>query len=296
MIALFQTSTFAWAATVFLLSLLVGSFLNVVILRLPRRMEHEWRQQCAELHAGAANSQPEAEAQAELALEPPPGLVLSRSRCPNCGQQISALENLPLLSFLLLRGKCSACGAAISWQYPMVEFSTAVLSALVAVQFGFTVTAGAALALTWCLIALSVIDLREQLLPDSITLPLLWLGLLLNTQGLFSDSVSAIIGAAAGYLLLWLVYQIFKLVTGKEGMGYGDFKLLAVFGAWLGWQSLPLVILLSSFVGAIVGIGLIVFRGRDRNIPIPFGPYLAAAGWIALMWGDQIISAYLGIG
>jgi leader peptidase (prepilin peptidase)/N-methyltransferase len=294
MIEIFQTSTFAWAAAVFLFSLLIGSFLNVVILRLPRRMEHEWRQQCAEFEASNTETAAD-QAQAKLELEPPPDLVLSRSRCPECGHQITALENLPLVSFLILRGRCSACGTAISWQYPVVELATAVLSALVAVRFGFTVATGAALVLTWCLVTLSVIDLHEQLLPDSITLPLLWLGLLLNTQSVFADPVSAIIGAAGGYVLLWLVYQTFKLATGKEGMGYGDFKLLAVFGAWLGWQSLPLVILLSSFVGAVVGISMVVFHGRDRNIPVPFGPYLAAAGWIALIWGDQIISAYLGI-
>ena len=294
MFEIFQTSTIAWAATVFVFSLLIGSFLNVVILRLPRRMEHEWRQQCAEIEAGESEITA-TEPQKKLVLEPPPDLVVSRSRCQECGHRITPLENLPVLSFIILRGRCSACGTAISWQYPMVELVTAILSALIAVRFGFTVTAGSALVLTWCLVALSGIDLREQLLPDSITLPLLWLGLLLNTQEIFIDAPSAIIGAASGYLLLWLVYHTFRLATGKEGMGYGDFKLLAVFGAWLGWQSLPLVILLSSFVGAIVGIGMIVFRGRDRNVPIPFGPYLAAAGWIALMWGDQIINAYLGL-
>jgi leader peptidase (prepilin peptidase)/N-methyltransferase len=294
MFEILQSSPLAWAITVFLFALLIGSFLNVVILRLPRRMEHEWREQCAELTAGPEESETD-EVQASLKLEPPPDLVFSRSRCPHCGHKITALENLPVVSFALLRGRCAGCSAAISWQYPMVELATAILSTAVAVHFGFTIAAGAALVLTWCLIALSVIDLREQLLPDQITLPLLWLGLLLNTQSVFTDPVSAIIGAAAGYLLLWSVFQVFKLATGKEGMGYGDFKLLAVFGAWLGWQSLPLVILLSSFVGAIVGIGLIVFRGRDRNIPIPFGPYLAAAGWITLIWGEQLINAYLGM-
>lgn len=295
MVELFQTSPLFWAATVFFFSLLIGSFLNVVILRLPRRMEHEWRQQCAEIEADTID-ETKGGIQEQLQLEVPADLVFSRSQCPHCGHQITALENIPVLSFVMLRGRCSACKTAISWQYPLVELVTATLSALVALHFGFTMLTAAALLLTWCLVALSVIDLNEQLLPDAITLPLLWLGLLLNTQSVLIDPVSAIIGAAAGYLLLWMVYQSFKLATGKEGMGYGDFKLLAVFGAWLGWQSLPLVILLSSFVGAIVGIGMIVFLGRERNIPIPFGPYLAAAGWIALMWGDQIINAYLGLG
>lgn len=295
MLELFQASPFFWATTVFFFSLLIGSFLNVVILRLPRRMEYDWRQQCAELEADCNATAPE-EVQEQLQSEAPPDLVVSRSHCPQCGHQISVLENIPVLSFVLLRGRCSTCKTTISWQYPLVELGTAVLSVLVALHFGVTLTTAAALLLTWCLVALSAIDLNEQLLPDSITLPLLWLGLLLNTQTWFIDPVSSIIGAASGYLLLWTVYQIFKLATGKEGMGYGDFKLLAVFGAWLGWQSLPLVILLSSLVGAIVGIGMIVFLGRERNIPIPFGPYLAAAGWIAMMWGDQIIDTYLGLG
>ncbi len=273
-----------WIGVVFVFGLLVGSFLNVVILRLPRRLEFEWRQQ-----------HPDTGEQGELALEPPPDLVFSRSQCPSCGHRITAGENIPLLSYLLLKGRCSACSEPISVQYPVVEGFTAVASALIAWRFGPSLAGAAALVLTWALIALSVIDLREQLLPDLITLPVLWLGLLLNAAGVFTDPASAIIGAGAGYLTLWSVYQVFKLTTGKEGMGYGDFKLLALFGAWLGWQYLPLVILLSSLVGALVGIGLIVFGGRDRNIPIPFGPYLAAAGWIALLWGERIIDAYLDV-
>ncbi len=284
MIDALQTYPGLWVAVVFVFSLLIGSFLNVVILRLPRRLEFEWRQQYQE---GAE--------QGELALEPPPDLVFSRSACPQCGHKIKPLENIPLLSFLLLKGKCSNCAAAISPQYPLVEFLTALLSASIAWRFGASIAGLGALALTWALVALSVIDLREQLLPDLITLPMLWLGLLLNAAHVFTDPVSAIVGAAAGYLTLWCVYQGFKLFTGKEGMGYGDFKLLAVFGAWLGWQFLPLVILLSSLVGALAGIGLIIFGGRDRNIPIPFGPYIAAAGWIALLWGERIINTYLEV-
>ncbi len=283
-LGVFQDHPGLWVTVVFVFGLLIGSFLNVVILRLPRRLEYEWRRQ-----------HPDPGTQGELALEPPPDLVFARSRCPHCGHRIKALENVPLLSYLLLKGKCSACGGAISAQYPLVEGLTALASALIAWHFGPTVAGAGALVLTWALIALSVIDLREQLLPDAITLPLLWLGLLLNSAHVYADPASAIVGAAAGYATLWCVYQGFRLATGKEGMGYGDFKLLALFGAWLGWQSLPLVILLSSLVGALVGIGLIVFGGRDRNVPIPFGPYLAAAGWIALLWGDPIIGAYLDV-
>ncbi len=284
MLDVFQDHPGLWIGTVFLFALLVGSFLNVVILRLPRRLEYEWRRE--HLDPGE---------QGKLALEPPPDLVFSRSACPQCGHRIRAVENIPLLSYLLLKGKCSACGTPISVQYPLVELLTALASALVAWHFGPSLACAAALALTWALIALSVIDLREQLLPDLITLPMLWLGLLLNAFGVYTDPASAIIGAASGYLTLWCVYQVFKLATGKEGMGYGDFKLLALFGGWLGWQLLPLVLLLSSLVGALVGIGLIIFGGRDRNIPIPFGPYIAAAGWIALLWGGRIIETYLDV-
>lgn len=270
-----------------LLGLLVGSFLNVVIYRLPLMMEGEWRAQCNEL-LGINNP----------AAAPPINLITPRSRCPHCKHLIRAWENIPVISYLLLRGRCAACGARISPRYPWVELLTAVLSALVAWRFGFGWAAGAALLLTWALIALSFIDFDHQLLPDSITLPLLWVGLALSlfetAQGapLFVDSESAIIGALAGYLSLWSVYILFKLVTGKEGMGRGDFKLLAVLGAWLGWQALPVVILMASLVGAVVGITLIMARGRDKNLPIPFGPYLALAGWITLLWGAQITTAY----
>jgi leader peptidase (prepilin peptidase)/N-methyltransferase len=284
MLELLQSSPAMWITTALLFGLVIGSFLNVVILRLPRRLEFDWRQQCQEME----------DPQGSLELEAPPGLVMTRSHCPHCGHGITAMENIPVFSYLALRGRCSACGEGISIQYPLVEATTAVLSALVAAKFGFTITAGTILVLTWTLIALTVIDLREQLLPDVLTLPLMWLGLLLNTGNLFVSPSESIIGAAVGYLSLWSIYHLFRLLTGKEGMGYGDFKLLAVFGAWLGWQMIPLVILLSSFVGAVVGVTLVVFRGRDHGQPMAFGPYLAMAGWIAMLWGEDILRAYLG--
>jgi leader peptidase (prepilin peptidase)/N-methyltransferase len=267
-----------------LLGLCVGSFLNVVIHRLPKMMENDWSAQCAELR-GEQASQAES-----LSLAKP------RSRCPACGHQITALENIPLISYLLiLRGKCSGCNAPISARYPIVEALTALLSAYAAWHFGPSAQAAGALLLVWALIALSGIDLDTQLLPDSITLPLLWLGLAFNLWSTYCDLSSAVTGAMAGYLALWSVFWLFKLATGKEGMGYGDFKLLAALGAWLGWQMLPAIILLSSVVGAAVGITLIVAARHGRNIPIPFGPYLAAAGVIALFWGQQITSVYLGM-
>ncbi len=265
------------------LGLVVGSFLNVVIHRLPRMMQRDWRAQCREL----------LELPDESAEPLRFNLLVPRSRCPHCGHGITALENIPLLSYLALKGKCSACGARISPRYPAVELLTALLSMTVAAHFGFGWISAAALVLTWALIALTFIDFDHQLLPDSITLPLLWCGLLLSLSGVFVDSHSAIIGAAAGYLTLWAVYWLFKWVTGKEGMGQGDFKLLALLGAWLGWQALPVVILLSSLVGAVVGLCMVLFLGRDKNIPIPFGPYLAAAGWLALIWGEELTGAYL---
>jgi leader peptidase (prepilin peptidase) / N-methyltransferase len=271
------------------LSLLVGSFLNVVIHRVPVMLEREWRAQAEQA------LQPDVEAEAP----PKYNLVVPRSACPKCGAQITALQNVPLVSYLLLGGKCASCGAKISARYPLVELGTAILSALVAWRFGFVWYTAAALLLTWMLVALTGIDIDHQLLPDSMTLPLVWLGLLLSLAasvpdiGLPVDPRSSIIGAAAGYLSLWSVYHVFRLLTGKEGMGYGDFKLFAALGAWLGWQMLLPIILLAAFSGAVIGILMIVLRGRDRNIPIPFGPYLAAAGWIALMWGDQIVTSYL---
>ncbi|MCB1876479.1 MAG: prepilin peptidase [Chromatiales bacterium] len=264
--------------------LMVGSFLNVVIHRLPIMMERDWRRQCAELLGQPA---PEMD-------EPPLSLSRPRSRCPNCGHQISAAENIPVLSFLFLKGKCSSCGWAIPIRYPVIETATALLSVVVVMRFGFTWESLFALGFTWTLLAASVIDFDHQLLPDDLTLPLLWAGLALSLGGWFVAPTESIIGAMAGYLSLWSLYKVHKALTGREGMGYGDFKLLGALGAWMGWQALPVILLFSSLVGALVGIGLIALRGRDKSIPIPFGPYLAAAGWITLMWGDAIIGVWLG--
>ena len=279
-----QPLAFTIAAAV--LGLLVGSFLNVVIHRLPIMMERSWRGQCREL-LGADSSAPPPEARFSL--------VTPRSRCPHCERPVAAWENIPVVSYVALKGRCAGCGRSIGARYPIIELTTALLSAVVAWRFGFGWAAGAALLLTWGLIALSVIDFDHQLLPDSITLPLLWLGLLLSLQAIYVDSADAILGAALGYLSLWSIYILFKWITGKEGMGYGDFKLLAMLGAWVGWQGLPVIVLLSSVVGAVVGIVLIVARGRDRNIPIPFGPYLAAAGWLTLLWGHDITARYFAL-
>ncbi|MDR3298468.1 MAG: A24 family peptidase [Candidatus Accumulibacter sp.] len=281
--SLLQTLTAAgvFPAVCGVIGLLVGSFLNVVIHRLPRMMEREWQCQCAELRGEEA---PRGETVS---------LVKPRSRCPACGHAISALENIPLVSWLFLRGKCSACQAPISIRYPLVEALTALLSAFAAAHFGFGWGAFGAILLIWSLIALSFIDFDTTYLPDAITLPLLWCGLLFNLGGAYTDISSAVIGAMAGYLSLWLVYWGFKWLTGKEGMGYGDFKLLAALGAWLGWQILPLIVLLSSVIGAIVGVALIALVKRGRNIPIPFGPYLAFACLLALFWGQEITQSYL---
>jgi leader peptidase (prepilin peptidase)/N-methyltransferase len=268
-----------------LLGLVVGSFLNVVIHRLPKMMEHDWRSQCAEILDGI--SPPE--------QQQPYNLMVPRSRCPNCDHQITALENVPIVSYAALRGRCSDCGWRIPLRYPAIELLTGLLSIIVVWRFGLTVQAGGALLLTWALIALSFIDFDTQYLPDSITLPFLWLGLAFNVAGTYTSTQESVIGAIAGYLTLWSVFHLFRLITGKEGMGFGDFKLLALFGGWLGWSALPLIVLLSSVVGAVVGITLIALRGHDKNIPIPFGPYLAIAGWIALMWGNQLVDAYLGV-
>ena len=277
--AVAEPASFAVLAGI--LGLMIGSFLNVVIHRLPLMMEREWQAQCADLRGEA------------VPQEEPLGLATPRSRCPHCGHPISALENIPVLSYLVLRGKCRGCGAAISVRYPLVEAATALLFAVAAVKFGPGVKAAGAMLFLAAAIALTFIDFDTQLLPDDITLPLLWAGLLLNVFGTYTDLTSAVIGAAAGYLSLWSVYWLFKLATGKEGMGHGDFKLLAAVGAWLGWQVLPLTILLSSLVGAVVGIVLIVLARHGRNVPIPFGPYLAAAGVIALFWGRQLNDTYL---
>ncbi len=281
MLLLFQASPLFFALFCGILGLLVGSFLNVVIHRLPKMMEREWHAQCAELSGQT------------VAPAPRYDLLVPRSACPHCGHAISAAENIPVLSYLFLRGKCAGCAAAISVRYPIVEAVSGMLSAYAAWHFGFGLPGIAAIVFVWALIALTCIDFDTQLLPDSITLPLLWLGLLLNLNGAYTSLPNAVIGAVMGYLVLWSVYWLFKLVTGKEGMGFGDFKLLAAIGAWLGWTMLPLVILLSSVVGAVVGIALILFAKHGRNIPIPFGPYLAGGGLIALFWGQALTQSYL---
>ncbi len=269
-----------FAGTMFTVGLLVGSFLNVVIYRLPKMMEREWQVQCAELRGET------------VADGQPFNIVVPRSACPSCNHQITAPENIPLVSWLVLGGKCSACGAGIPLRYPFVEFLTGALSSFVAWRFGFTPATLGTLLFVWSLVALAFIDLDTHLLPDSITLPLLWLGLLFNIFGTFTDLKSAVIGAICGYLVLWTVYWLFKLVTGKEGMGYGDFKLLAAIGAWVGWKLLPAVVLLSAGLGAIVGIGLVVIARHRRGAPIPFGPFLALAGIMALLWGNALARIY----
>ena len=293
MLELLTESTPAFIAVVFAFALLFGSFLNVVIYRLPIMMEKEWREQAAEL----MSTPPESEIPEDRF-----DLVVPRSRCPSCGNLITAVQNIPVISFLLLRGKCAKCGASISARYPFVELMTALMAATCAWHFGPTWEALAAIFLTLFLIPIAMIDADTTLIPDSLVIPLLWAGLFISlfhpmegAQTLFISLRDAIIGAMAGYLILWSVFWAFKLVTGKDGMGYGDFKLLAALGAWLGWQKLPLIILLSAVVGAAINIAMIVFRGKDRSIPIPFGPYLAAAGWIAMLWGEQIMGRYLSL-
>lgn len=277
----FQAYPALFVTAVTVLSLAIGSFLNVVIHRLPKMLERQWRDELAEL-----NGQ-------ETATAPRYNLILPRSQCPGCGHQISALENVPVVSYLALRGKCAACKTRISPRYPLVEALTGALSGFIAWRYGFNWHTLAALFFVWSMIALAFIDLDTFYLPDDITLPLVWTGLLVNMGGVFVDLQSAVIGAVAGYLALWAVFWSYKLATGKDGMGYGDFKLLAAIGAWLGWKMLPVVILLSSFVGAIVGISLIVFARHGRNVPIPFGPYLVLAGLIALFWGEPLLQYYL---
>ncbi len=276
-----------------LLGLLVGSFLNVVILRLPRRLEHDWRQQARELLQDVAINEPPRDAPAPEAA--PPDLVFTGSHCPHCKHPLSPLDNIPLLSWLALRGRCRYCKAPISWQYPLVELLTALASALVAWRFGCSWQLAAALPFTWTLIAASGIDVRTQLLPDQLTLPLLWLGLLIALVPLFVMPSGAIVGAALGYLSLWSVFWLFKLATGKEGMGYGDFKLLAALGAWMGATSLLPIILLSSLIGAIVGGTALALQGRDRGTPIPFGPFIAAAGWTWFVFGQELSQVYFGL-
>jgi leader peptidase (prepilin peptidase) / N-methyltransferase len=296
-LALYSSSLPLFAGSVFLLGLIVGSFLNVVIYRLPIMLEREWRSQAAEVLSADedSGSRPETTV-ARFTLSTP------RSACPTCKAPIKAWQNIPLISWLMLRGRCAVCKTRIAARYPLVELSTGALSAWVAWHFGFGVPSACALLVTWALIALTGIDIDHQLLPDSITLPLMWAGLVaavaIGPAAGASLPVSvrdAVIGAAAGYLSLWLVFHAFRLVTGKEGMGYGDFKLFAALGAWLGWKLLPLVIILSAATGAVLGILMIVLRGRDRSAPMPFGPYLAAAGWLAMMYGDSLVNTYLRI-
>jgi leader peptidase (prepilin peptidase)/N-methyltransferase len=285
-----------FAGSVFLLGLMVGSFLNVVIYRLPIILDREWRTQATEvLSAGS-------EAASSTVSSPQFTLSKPRSACPQCKAPIKAWQNIPVVSWILLRGRCASCKTKISARYPVVELTTGVLSAWVAWHFGFGISAACALAITWSLIALTGIDIDHQLLPDNITLPLMWAGLLAAVAwGPIGGAVlpvsprDALIGAAAGYLSLWLVFHLFKLITGKEGMGYGDFKLFAALGAWLGWKVLPLIIVLSAATGAVLGILMIALRGRDRSAPMPFGPYLAAAGWLAMMYGDTLLNGYLRI-
>ncbi len=277
----FQAFPALFVTAVTVMSLAIGSFLNVVIHRLPKMLERQWRDELSEL-----NGQ-------EVAAGPRYNLMVPRSACPACGHAIGALENVPLISYFALRGKCAGCKARISPRYPLVEALTGVLSGYIAWRYGFTWQTLALLVFVWSMIALAFIDLDTFYLPDDITLPLVWAGLLANMGGLFVDLQSAVIGAIAGYLALWVVFWGYKLATGKDGMGYGDFKLLAAIGAWLGWKMLPVVILLSSLVGAIVGISLIVFARHGRNVPIPFGPYLVLGGLIALFWGDQLLHYYL---
>jgi leader peptidase (prepilin peptidase)/N-methyltransferase len=279
----FQANSAQLICLVFVIGLIVGSFLNVVIHRLPLMLQRDWQRECKLLLEIDETAQP-----AEIF-----NLATPNSRCPKCDHAIKPWENIPVVSYLFLRGKCSSCKTPISARYPIIELVTGILSGLIAWHFGPDWQMLAALFLTWCLICLTMIDFDHQLLPDNITLPLVWAGLVINSFGLFTSLPNALWGAVAGYLSLWSVYWLFKILTGKEGMGFGDFKLLAALGAWLGWQVLPIVIILSSLVGAVVGITMILILGRDRNIPIPFGPYLATAGFIAVIWGDQITRFYL---
>lgn len=272
-------------STIFVLGLLIGSFLNVVILRLPVMMERDWKDQCCELLELDNSNVNKDESNINL--------VTPRSFCPKCKHQINALENIPVISYLFLKGKCSKCDNKISVRYPLIEIVSGLSVFIVAYYFGVSFQTLFALFLTWSLIALSMIDFDHQLLPDDITLPLLWLGIIINLFGVFTDIESSVLGAIFGYGTLWSVYIIFKLVTGKEGMGHGDFKLLAVLGAWFGWQLLPLIIILSSLVGAVIGISLMILKSHNRNTAIPFGPYLAIAGWVSMLWGPYIMSAYL---
>lgn len=283
MLQLIHSTPLLFVALCLLLGLAVGSFLNVVIHRLPKMMEAEWQAQAAELRGEP------------LASEPRYDLIAPRSHCPACNHGIRAVENIPIASWLWLRGRCSACRVPISMRYPAVELLTGLASALVAWRFGYSLAGAGALLLAWSLVALAFIDFDTTLLPDAITLPLVWIGLGFNLAQAFVPLQTAVVGAMAGYLALWSVYWLFKLATGKEGMGYGDFKLLAALGAFLGWQMLPLIILASSVVSAVFGIALMILAKRGREVPMPFGPYLACAGFIALIWGAELTRLYLGI-
>jgi leader peptidase (prepilin peptidase)/N-methyltransferase len=293
MLELMSESATVFIVVVFAFTLLIGSFLNVVIHRLPIMMEREWREQADELMKTPSEQ------------EIPEGrfdLVMPRSRCPSCGALITALQNIPVVSYLFLKGRCAECKAPISARYPIVELMTALLAATAAWHFGPGWEALMAIALTIVLVAIGMIDADTQLIPDSIVLPLIWLGLAISlfqpmdqAQTLFIAPQDAIVGAMAGYLTLWSIFWVFKLVTGKDGMGYGDFKLLAALGAWLGWQALPIIIMMSAVVGAVINITMIVARGKDRSIPIPFGPYLASAGWITMIWGENIKNTYIDL-
>ena len=283
-ISLFEQHPVIYLATLFVFGATVGSFLNVVIYRLPVMMQREWRHDCLEFLEQPADAESE-----RFNLSTP------RSRCGHCGHQITVLENIPIVSYVVLGGKCSSCNTRISLQYPLVELFTALISVVVGWHFGVSPQALAALLLSWCLIAASGIDIGHKLLPDTITLPLLWLGILLSLFDVFVDLESSVMGAMAGYMSLWSVFILFKLVTGKEGMGHGDFKLLAMLGAWLGWKPLFVVILTSSVVGAFIGISMILLKLTERGTQIPFGPYLAAAGWMTLLWGDELMQFYFSL-
>lgn len=284
--AFFSSPSILLGVILFILAfgLIVGSFLNVVIYRLPVSMLKNWKKECLEF---LENNKDEDTDEGSF------NIAFPASHCPKCKAKVKPWQNIPVISYLLLKGRCASCGCNISLRYPIIEIVTGALTVFCIFQFGLTAQGGLALVLTWALISLTMIDIDHQLLPDNITLPLLWLGLIANAVNSFTDLHSALYGAVFGYLTLWSVYWLFKIVTGKEGMGFGDFKLLAALGAWMGWQMLPLIIILSSFVGAVIGIGGIIIQGRDKNVPIPFGPYLAIAGWIAFFWGDAISSAYL---
>ena len=288
---------FAFSLILAFLGLMIGSFLNVVVYRLPKMMEKEWQEQCRlvldSVELEPPVNTPDGEPEHPTPEQNPFNLFFPNSHCPKCDHEIKPWENIPILSYLFLKGQCSHCQTRIPLRYPAVELFTGILSAVVAYMLGPTWQCLAVLFLTWALIALSLIDFDHMLLPDEITLLYLWAGLIININGLFVPIEQAVLGAIIGYLSLWSVYWLFKIITGKEGMGYGDFKLLAMLGAWMGWQLLPLIIILSSIVGATIGISLILFKGRDRQIPIPFGPFLAAAGWIAILWGEPMMNFYL---